>query len=81
MIQERWVQLLAAFAATTLVRRLSSEARHLIWLGVIAAFLLIPLAWLAAPAVRIGAIPLAPAARRDARGLGPTSAGTSASWW
>ena len=79
MICERWAQLLgaalvvtlvrglalflAACAVTALVRRLSSEARHLIWLGVIAAFLLIPLAWLALPAVHVGArIPLAPAA-------------------
>jgi len=45
---------LLAFAATALARKLSSEARHLIWLGVIAGFLLLPLAWLALPALRVG---------------------------
>jgi beta-lactamase regulating signal transducer with metallopeptidase domain len=69
MIFERWAHLLAAalvvtlvrglalfvvaYALTALCRRLSSETRHLLWLGVIAAFPLIPLAWLLAPAVRL----------------------------
>jgi beta-lactamase regulating signal transducer with metallopeptidase domain len=79
MIYERWAQLLgaalvvalvrglalllAAYAVTALFKRLSGEARHLIWLGVIAGVLLIPLAWLALPAVHTAVrIPLAPAA-------------------
>ena len=54
---------LAAFAVMSLVKRLGSETRHVIWLGVITSFVLIPLAWLALPAVRIGAgILLEPAA-------------------
>ncbi len=54
---------LAALAVTGLVRRLSAETRHLIWLGVITGFLLIPLAWLLLPPIRIGAaIALGPAA-------------------
>jgi beta-lactamase regulating signal transducer with metallopeptidase domain len=42
-----------AFAVTTLARKLPSEARHLIWLGVIAGFVLIPLAWLALPSLPV----------------------------
>jgi hypothetical protein len=54
---------LAALAVTGLVRRLCTETRHLIWLGAIASFLLIPLAWLLLPPIRIGAvISLEPAA-------------------
>ena len=44
---------LLGFAATTLARRLSSQTRHVIWLGVVASFLLLPLSWLALPALRI----------------------------
>jgi beta-lactamase regulating signal transducer with metallopeptidase domain len=67
---ERWVRLLEgalavalvrgtivyllAFAANSLGRKLSSQTRHLIWLGVIAAFLLLPLCWLTLPALRVG---------------------------
>lgn len=47
--------LAAAYAVTALARNLSSEARHMIWLGVIGSFLLIPLAWLLLPPLRIGA--------------------------
>jgi bla regulator protein blaR1 len=57
------VVFLAALAVTSLWRKLSAESRHLVWLGVIAGFLLIPLAWLALPAVHIGVrIPILPAA-------------------
>jgi beta-lactamase regulating signal transducer with metallopeptidase domain len=79
MILERWLNLLGAALAVTLVRglvvflvafavmgwcrKLSAEVRHLVWLGVIASFVLIPLAWLALPAIQIGArIPLMPMA-------------------
>lgn len=41
----------AAFLATVAAKRLPSESRHLLWLGVIAGFLLIPLAWFALPSV------------------------------
>ena len=78
MIVERWLHLagallavtlvrgmavfLLALAVTTLAKKLSGETRHLIWLGVIASFVLIPLAWLLMPAIRIGGrIALAPA--------------------
>jgi beta-lactamase regulating signal transducer with metallopeptidase domain len=47
--------LAAGYAVTTLARNLSSEAKHLIWMGVIASFLLIPLAWLLLPPLRLGA--------------------------
>jgi beta-lactamase regulating signal transducer with metallopeptidase domain len=47
--------LAAGYAVTALAKRLSSEAKHLIWLGVIASFLLIPLAWLLLPPLRLGA--------------------------
>ncbi len=65
----------AAWAATAFLKRLSSETRHLIWLGVIASFLLIPLAWLVLPHVRVGVwIPLAPtAAYRLAAAPAPSS--------
>ena len=54
---------LVALAVTSLVKKLSSETRHVIWLGVIIGFLLVPLAWLELPAIRIGArILLEPAA-------------------
>jgi len=46
---------LVALAVTSLARKLAGETRHLIWLGVIGSFLLIPLAWLLLPAIRIGA--------------------------
>lgn len=78
MIPERIVQLLgavvtvtfvrgsllfvAASAATLLARRLAVEARHLVWAGVMAGFLLIPLAWLVVPGLHIGSwIPRGPA--------------------
>lgn len=38
----------AALAVTAAARKLHSEIRHLVWLGVIASFLLVPLAWLKA---------------------------------
>jgi beta-lactamase regulating signal transducer with metallopeptidase domain len=47
---------LTALAVTVLARRWSSEARHLVWLGVIASFVLIPLAWLLLPSIRIGVV-------------------------
>ncbi len=66
---ERWVNLLQgalavslvrgtaafllAFAATTLARKLAGQARHLIWLAGVASFLLLPLSWLALPALRV----------------------------
>jgi hypothetical protein len=54
--------LAAGYAVTALARNLSSEARHMIWLGVIASFILIPLAWLLLPQLRLGAgIPIEPA--------------------
>ncbi|MGA2766240.1 MAG: M56 family metallopeptidase [Spirochaetia bacterium] len=77
MIPESLGHLLSAMASVTLVRgtlvfcaacavmavakRLSSEVRHLVWVGVVASFLLIPLAWLVLPAVDVG-IPRGPAA-------------------
>jgi beta-lactamase regulating signal transducer with metallopeptidase domain len=48
------IAFLLALGATGLARKLPSQARHLIWLGAVASFLLIPLAWLALPAVRVG---------------------------
>ncbi len=52
---------LVALAVTSLARKLAGETRHLIWLGVIASFMLTPLAWLLLPAIRIGAqIPATP---------------------
>lgn len=67
---ERWVNLLEgalavalvrgtivfllAFAATSLARKPSCQTRHLVWLGVVASFLLLPLAWLVLPALRVG---------------------------
>jgi len=79
VIVERWLHLLGAVLAVTLVRgaavflvalavtglakRLAGETRHLIWLGVIGSFLLIPLAWLLLPTIRIAAgIALEPSA-------------------
>jgi beta-lactamase regulating signal transducer with metallopeptidase domain len=57
------VVFLAAFTVMSLWRKLAAESRHLVWLGVIAGFLLIPLAWLALPAVHVGVrIPILPAA-------------------
>ena len=54
---------IAALAVTSLMRRLTSESRNVIWLGVILAFLLIPLVWLLFPGVQVGVrIPLEPAA-------------------
>ena len=54
--------LAAGFAVTALARNLSSEIRHMIWLGVIGSFILIPLTWLLLPPLRIGAwIPVEPA--------------------
>ena len=54
--------LAAGYSVTALVKNLSSETRHLIWLGVIASFILIPLTWLLLPPLRIGAwIPVQPA--------------------
>jgi hypothetical protein len=53
----------AALAVTTLAKSLSSETKHLVWLSVVAGFLLIPLAWLLLPGVRLGAwIPVEPSA-------------------
>jgi len=52
---------LAAVAVSALVKKLSGEIRHLVWLGVVASFLLIPLAWLALPSIDLG-IPRAQAA-------------------
>ncbi len=52
---------LAACAVTVVARRLSAEARHLIWFMVICSFLLLPMAWLAVPAIQIGQrIPVEP---------------------
>ncbi len=47
--------LAAGYAVTALAKNLASEAKHLIWLGVITSFLLIPLAWLLMPPLRLGA--------------------------
>lgn len=44
----------AALTVISLARKLPVEARHILWLGVIASFLLIPLAWLALPALQVG---------------------------
>jgi beta-lactamase regulating signal transducer with metallopeptidase domain len=54
--------LAAGYAVTALAKNLSSETRHMIWLGVIGSFILIPLTWLLLPPLRIGAwIPVEPA--------------------
>ncbi len=54
--------LAAGYAVTALAKNLSSETRHMIWLGVIGSFLLIPLTWLLLPPLRIGVwIPVEPA--------------------
>lgn len=54
----------AAYAVTPLARSLSSETKHLICLGVIISFLLIPLAWMALPSVRLGSwVPVEPLSR------------------
>ncbi len=53
---------LGAYAAMLVARRLRAEARHLVWLAVLATLLLIPLAWLALPGINVGPwIPRAPA--------------------
>ena len=53
----------AALVVVALARGLAPEARHLVWLGVIASFMLIPVAWLVLPAVPIASgIPRGPAA-------------------
>ncbi len=43
----------AAFVVASLAKRLPTEARHLLWLGVIAGFVLIPLAWLVLPSLPV----------------------------
>jgi beta-lactamase regulating signal transducer with metallopeptidase domain len=43
----------AAWAVTSLAKRLSAEVLHLLWMGVIAGFVLIPLAWLALPSLPV----------------------------
>ena len=52
--------LLAALAATSLMRRSSASARHLVWLAALAALLLLPLARQVVPEWRV--LPAAPAA-------------------
>jgi beta-lactamase regulating signal transducer with metallopeptidase domain len=54
MLARGTVAFLAAHAVTGLAKKLSNETRHLIWLGVIASFVLIPLAWLLLSALRFG---------------------------
>ncbi|MBN1838136.1 MAG: hypothetical protein JW820_19925 [Spirochaetales bacterium] len=44
----------AAWAVTGLARRLSSETRHLIWMGAIGSFVIIPVAWLTLPPLHFG---------------------------
>jgi hypothetical protein len=43
----------AAYAVASLAKRLPAEARHLLWLGVIAGFVLIPLAWIVLPSLPV----------------------------
>lgn len=53
--------LAVAFVATTMVKRLSREARHLVWFTALSVLLLIPLAWLMLPPLPVdGAIPVRP---------------------
>jgi beta-lactamase regulating signal transducer with metallopeptidase domain len=52
------VVLAVAFTVTALAKRLSPEARHLVWFAAILAFILIPLAWIALPPLPIG-VPIA----------------------
>lgn len=62
---------LAAYAVTALARGLSSEARHLIWLGVIGSFAVFPLAWLMLPPLEVAAwIPRLPLEPGGAYGIG-----------
>jgi beta-lactamase regulating signal transducer with metallopeptidase domain len=64
--------LLAALAATALMRRSSASARHLVWLAALAALLVLPLArqavpeWRVLPAAPAGWAPQAAAAQPDA---------------
>lgn len=53
----------AACTVLALAKKLSGESRHLVWLGVTASFIFIPLAWLLLPAFHVGSlIPRGPAA-------------------
>jgi beta-lactamase regulating signal transducer with metallopeptidase domain len=54
--------LLAALAATGLMRRSSASARHLVWLAALAALLLLPLARSFVPEWRVLPLPAAPVA-------------------
>ncbi|HEY7767086.1 M56 family metallopeptidase [Longimicrobium sp.] len=54
--------LLAALAATGLMRRSSASARHLVWLAALAALLLLPLARSFVPEWRVLPLPTAPLA-------------------
>jgi len=44
----------AAWTVTRFARKLPGGARHLVWLGAIASFVLIPLAWFALPGLHVG---------------------------
>ncbi|HEX8317214.1 M56 family metallopeptidase [Longimicrobium sp.] len=65
--------LLAALAATGLMRRSSASARHLVWLAALAALLLLPLARSFVPEWRVLPLPTAPIASAPAVASAPAS--------
>ncbi|HEX8391829.1 MAG TPA: hypothetical protein VF665_05655, partial [Longimicrobium sp.] len=56
------VILLAALGATTLMRRSSASARHLVWLAALSAVLLLPIARSFVPEWRVLPLPVAASA-------------------
>ena len=65
--------LLAALAATGLMRRSSASARHLVWLAALAALLLLPLARSFVPEWRVLPLPTAPVSSAPALASAPVS--------
>jgi beta-lactamase regulating signal transducer with metallopeptidase domain len=65
--------LLAALAATGLMRRSSASARHLVWLAALAALLLLPVARSFVPEWRVLPLPTVPAAPAPALASAPAS--------
>jgi beta-lactamase regulating signal transducer with metallopeptidase domain len=65
--------LLAALAATGLMRRSSASARHLVWLAALAALLLLPLARSFVPEWRVLPLPTVPVSSAPALASAPAS--------